>query len=76
LDEDAIGAIDDFMKSPKAGRRSVMPSQVLTRSSTAKDLKPNQGNKKTGIVVSKSYHMLCGNCGKRFSSKYNIYLIV
>lgn len=25
--------------------------------------------KKTGVAISKCYEMLCGRCGKRFSSK-------
>lgn len=36
------------------------------------------GLKKSGIVVSKCYNMLCGSCGKRFTSKLRptIYLFV
>ncbi len=26
-------------------------------------------SKKTGVVISKCFEMLCGRCGKRFSSK-------
>ena len=31
-------------------------------------------HKKTGVVISKCYNMLCGQCGKRFSSK-KLYLL-
>ena len=30
--------------------------------------------KKTGVAISKCYEMLCGRCGKRFSSKPKSYL--
>jgi hypothetical protein len=51
------------MKSPRNQRKSVVNRTSQT--------KPNDrlSVKKTGIVISKCFNMLCGACGKRFSSK-------
>lgn len=43
---------------------------MISRQSQSKPNERLSTNKKTGIVISKCFHMLCGACGKRFSSKF------
>ena len=50
-------AIDDFMRSPRTGA-NIKPYAMPGLS---------QSQKKTGVCVSKSYQMLCGRCGRRFT---------
>ena len=63
--------IDEFMKSPRnnnQARRSLAqakPQGIVAGTSLAN----TSSFKKTGVCVSKCYQMLCGRCGRRFTSK-------
>jgi len=81
MDESANRAIEDFMRSPRslAQRKTNNQAPVISSTGSQKSLKHSsrlsnkqgvpgaQVYKKTGVQVSKSYQMLCGNCGKRFA---------
>ena len=69
LDDGQERALDDFFKSPKRSdiRMSTAGQVASVSRSGAKD--PKSAQKKSTIIVSKCFNMLCGNCGKRFSSK-------
>jgi len=83
MDESANRAIEDFMRSPRslAQRKTNNQAPVISSTGSQKSLKHSsrlsnkqgvpgaQVYKKTGVQVSKSYQMLCGNCGKRFASR-------
>jgi hypothetical protein len=58
--------LDEFMKSPRMNRKALSRSTL----SSSQMRQPPMTVTKSGIVVSKCYNMLCGSCGKRFSSKY------
>ena len=64
--EDSVEkAIDDFMKSPRGANRL----NNLYKSKTMAASNSNSSFKKTGVNISKCYQMLCGRCGRRFTSK-------
>ena len=70
-------AIDDFMRSPKNSAitaankhpsSSTTPA-MMNMSNKSASAPAAQSFKKSGVCVSKSYQMLCGRCGRRFTSK-------
>ena len=85
MEEFAAKAIDDFMRSPKKRKSEISPvrsemntpgvSPILSNKQSPVNAKraSNQVSsasyKKTGVAISKCFEMLCGRCGKRFSSK-------
>lgn len=76
---DTVKILDDFMKSPRNNRKSVLTSSVLsgrtTTTNPGRDSKiMGSATKRCVIVVSKCYNMLCGNCCKNFKSKATIEL--
>jgi len=56
-----VNSITNF--SPK------MTSVSTGRMNLSGEKPPVSAYKKTGVIISKCYNMLCGQCGKRFSSK-------
>ena len=58
-------AIDDFMRSPKSASRIKPYATGPNASSSAAAVMRRQ----PGVCVAKSYQMLCGRCGRRFTSK-------
>ena len=75
LDEAAIRAVDNFMNAPVNNNRKsvqqqnretiVVPDQPKTLKTKSTPLGKTQNS--NGVTISKSYTMLCGYCGKRFT---------
>lgn len=67
-----------------SSRRSLLNTSATNRQNASGQTNPSResklnasqggyGNKKSGIVISKCYKMLCGSCNKRFQSKFLVF---
>ena len=62
-------AIDEFMRSPRSVTQNRLGYTNSNDSQVSISAAANASQRRPGVCVAKSYQMLCGRCGRRFTSK-------